>query len=441
MKRMRFVVVLAMVGGAAALPGQVRAETHAEIQAVDANGNPTHSKVLGFGIPWDPSKEIVLEGIALNAPDEIVPTDTELLIAFQGEGDDHAGTQIWSGGFFQDWPGPYEPYFAIQPGDRIRVTGFCAQFVGKTNVNEQHNSDPSRDFTIEVLGHPGMPVPELVPSCAVANTFDATRTTGGEYYQSRWVRLNNLTITLDTIGDWAAGEEVTVTDGTDTFQMMLAAMGDFDEVAAPTGTFDAVAIFDQEPRPLDFGASRTEHYRLWLKRTEHLLPAGAPFLVTAWSYHDHGALGSVGFDVSVPGAVETRSGGPTDILVTFDMPIAGLGGLDLSDVAVSSGTVTGVSLDSATELRVALTGVDDDNVFTMTFPGIIPSAGGAAVSQALAFDVRVGDVDLDGDVNIFDLLAVRNSLTLPVTDANVRLDVDPSGSINIFDLLAVRNNL
>lgn len=255
------------------------AETHSEIQAVDASGNATHPKVIRPGNPWSLDKQVVMEGIVVVAPYELTNTLTELLIAFQGEGADHAGTQIWSGAFFQDWPEPYDAYFGLLPGDRIRVTGYAAQFVGKANINEQHSDDPAKDFSIELLGHPGMPAPEVVPSVAVAKVFDATRATGGEYYQSRWVRMNNLTVT--TPATWQAGEEVTVTDGTDTMQMMLSAVGDFSSFAPPAGPFDVVALFDQEPRPLDFAASRMAHYRLWVKRTEHILPQGSPFPVVA----------------------------------------------------------------------------------------------------------------------------------------------------------------
>ncbi|HSW44742.1 MAG TPA: hypothetical protein VLM89_04140, partial [Phycisphaerae bacterium] len=147
-----------------------RAETHWEIQAVDAAGNTTHPKVIRPGNPWAPSKQIVIEGVVTVGPGEFVNTDTQMLIAFQGEGSDHAGTQIWSGAFFQEWPGPYGAYFGLLPGDRIRVTGYAAQFVGKTNINEQHSDDPARDFVIELIGRPGMPVPEVVPSVAVART-------------------------------------------------------------------------------------------------------------------------------------------------------------------------------------------------------------------------------------------------------------------------------
>jgi len=416
------------------------AETHSEIQAVDASGNATHPKVIRPGNPWSPALQVVMEGVIVAAPEELTDTASELLISFQGEGDDHAGTQIWSGAFFQDWPGPYAPYFGLLPGDRIRVTGYAAQFVGKVNINEQHSDDPAKDFVIEWIGHPGMPVPETVSDVATATTFDATRMTGGEYYQSRWVRMNNLTIT--TPETWQAHEEVTVTDGTGAMQMMLSATGDFDDYTPPTGPFDVVALFDQEPRPLDFAASRTGHYRLWVKRMGHILPPGAPFLSRAVSRVTHEAAGDFDIDVSVSGAVETRVQPQSALLlvVTFDRPVTGAGGLDASDVAVSGGSVASVTADDG-ELTVALTGVPQADNLTVQFPGIVSVANGAAVTQSLCFGVLRGDANADRTVNTSDYITVRGRIGLAVSAATFRSDVNADGAINTSDYVTIRGRI
>jgi hypothetical protein len=420
------------------MSGAAVGETHWEIQAVDASGDATHPKVIRPGYPWDPSKLVVMEGVVTVGAGEFVDTASELLIAFQGEGGDHAGTQIWSGAFFQDWPVPYDAYFGIEPGDRIRVTGYAAQFIGKSNINEQHSDDPARDFTIEVLGRAGMPAPEVVANVATAVTFDATRLTGGEYYQSRWVRMNNLTVTTPVL--WQAGEKVTVSDGTGSMAMKLSAVGDFDLYSAPAGVFDVVGLFDQEPDPLDFAALRTGHYRLWIKRMEHVLPAGGPFLVGAVSRRTHGSAGDFDIEVSESGAEETRSGGPTLVVVTFDRAVTGVGGLDPTDVELSSGVVSGVSANGG-ELSIVLAGTADAANLTIQFPGIVSTATGAPVVQSLCFGVLRGDVTLNRQVNAFDLNAVRARLGQAVTAANFRYDVAANGGLNAFDLTAVRANL
>jgi hypothetical protein len=324
--------------------GVALAETHGEIQAVDAAGDATHPKVIRPGVPWDLSKQVVLEGVVVVAPNELADTASELLIAFQGEGGDHACTQIWTGAFFQDWPEPYGAYFGLLPGDRIRVTGYAAQFIGKTNINEQHSDDPARDFVIELIGHAGMPVPEVVPSVAVAKAFDQTRATGGEYYQSRWVRMNNLTITSPET--WQAGEQVTVTDGTGSMPMMLSVVGDFDSYSPPAGAFDVVALFDQEPLPLDFAASRTEHYRLWVKRTEHILPPGGPFPFVVRADFDHD--GDV--DMADFGHLQRCMAGPSTIQIDpdcFDARLDADGDVDADDLAVFDNCFSGPNVPAS----------------------------------------------------------------------------------------------
>jgi len=320
------------------------AQTHSEIQAVDSAGNATHPKVIRPGVPWSPSLQVVMEGVVVVAPNELTDTASELLIAFQGESTDHAGTQIWTGAFFQDWPEPYNAYFGLLPGDRIRVTGYAAQFIGKANINEQHSDDPARDFVIELIGHPGMPVPEAVPSVAVAKTFDQTRATGGEYYQSRWVRMNNLTIT--TPETWQAGEQVTVTDGTGSMPMMLSATGDFDSYWPPEGAFDVVALFDQEPLPLDFAASPKEHYRLWVKRTEHILAPGAPFPLVIRADFDHdGDVDMVDF-----GHLQRCAVGPSTIQIApdcFDARLDADGDVDTDDLVVFDDCFSGPNVPAS----------------------------------------------------------------------------------------------
>jgi hypothetical protein len=433
-------VCVGIVAWAGLFASTTLAETHSEIQSVDVSGNAIHPKVIRPGNPWSLDKQVVMEGVVVVAPYELTDTATELLIAFQGEGTDHAGTQIWTGAFFQDWPEPYDAYFGLLPGDRIRVTGYAAQFVGKTNINEQHSDDPAKDFTIEVLGHPGMPTPQVVPSVAVAKIFDATRATGGEYFQNRWVRMNNLTIT--TPATWQAGEEVTVTDGVDSMQMMLSTVGDFSSFAAPAGPFDVVALFDQEPRPLDFAASRMAHYRLWVKKMAHILPPGAPFLVNAVSRMTHAGAGAFDIDVSVPGAIEMRRQGPSHLLlvVTFDRPVTGVGGLDPTDVSVSSGTVTVASVDGDV-LSISLVGVANAANLTVAFPGIVSVATVTPVSQSLCFGFLVGDVNRNRVVNSLDILGVRGRLNQTTTAANFMYDVAVNGSINSLDILAVRGSL
>lgn len=182
---------------------------------------------------------------------------------------------------------------------------------------------------------------------------------------------------------------------------------------------------------------------------EIVLPDLSPPMVSAAiSRRTHGTI-DYDVDLLAPLAgyavgVESRQGGPTELLITFNEPVFGAAGLDPSDVSVVDGlgspiTVTAVSI-AGSQLTVELSGVGNATRVTCTFGGIEDGDGSASVSS-LCFGVLLGDVTGDGTVNIFDLLNVRNQLALPVAAGNFRADIDLSNAINVFDLLSVRNRL
>jgi len=171
-------------------------------------------------------------------------------------------------------------------------------------------------------------------------------------------------------------------------------------------------------------------------------PSTPPVITAAQSVKTHGAAGDLSVDIPVvEGGSEPRDGGPTQLVVTFDQDVQGVGGLDVGDVVLSDGnaTVTDVSI-TGNVLTVGLTGVSDSVVLMVMFPGIENSAG-QACADTLCIRVLMGDTTGDGAVNIFDLVNVRNELGQQVTATNCRADVNVDGSISVFDLVAVRNQL
>ena len=161
-----------------------------------------------------------------------------------------------------------------------------------------------------------------------------------------------------------------------------------------------------------------------------------PVIVAANSVKTHEAAGNLGIDLPLTGdGVECRTGGPTQLVVTFDQDVYGSG--SLSDVWLSAGTVEGVTINANTA-TVNLSGVPDATVLTVAFPGI-ENATGQACSGALCIRVLSGDVNGDAEVNIFDLVIVRDNTSQAVTEANCRSDVNSDGEINIFDLVIVRD--
>lgn len=434
-------------------------DTHWNVQQVDANGNCVHPLVGapmldGYGNPIE-SNKVQLTGVVVADPDDLVDTASQYMLVVQGEGDDHAGTQLWSGIFFHDpnlWP---EYPLNVLCGDRVRVTGFIMDFIGKVNMNERHSGNPAVNFQVEVLEHVGMPDPEVVPMLAHANFFDQTRLTGGEWYQSRWVRVNSVEIVG---GDtWATGNQVIISDGTGQLGMKLSSAGDFSSYTPPAGKFDVLAVFDQEPHPLNFGASKKANYRVWVKRWADIIqPTEPPALVKAASRRAHGSAGEFDIDLPLQGAParETRIGGLTTLVLTFNEGIKAIDGtLDASEISLSVGQVDSVTLDGL-DLIVQVSGISDGSVtgagscVDVTVSGIADLADNALVGDT---DVRV--VVLAGDINgsappygdnMVDLTDMAKakanaSSNLELTKETCLFDVNVDGGITLTDMALVKS--
>lgn len=228
------------------------------IQAVDGNGLPTDPRVGGD--PMQASSWVSVEGIALNASSEMLPSSMWQVFV-QGEAPDAGGIACWHGSWFNPEGWPWPPFPDVQPGDRIRVDALISGHNGKVNINSRHSSDPGMQFVVTVLqAGVGMPIAKLVPSVADALIFDQTRATGGEHYQGQWSQLNDVELAS---GTWAPGETLTITDaGGDELNVFLSGPGDFAGYAAPVGSFNVRGIFDQEDPDLPYD----NNYRLWVKK-------------------------------------------------------------------------------------------------------------------------------------------------------------------------------
>jgi hypothetical protein len=255
--------------------------SHSQFQAVNSSGEQTYTA----------TQKVILEGIALHNPADMLdptPDDTitELFnlggqwqLFFQGEGEDHAGTAVYLAQLYDNLPwimpgGGYSnaqfmaelarlnaAQFSI--GDRIRVTGYFLSYKGKMNINEQHNNQPDHDFTIEVLERGvGLPKPEVVSLDELKDdqdrfVFDPARRVGGEYYQGRLIKIEDVNV-VDADG-WGPDGSLTVTKGTKTFPIKLGRgngiyAGSFN-LRQP---FDVIGILDQESTDLRSG------YRLYV---------------------------------------------------------------------------------------------------------------------------------------------------------------------------------
>ena len=216
------------------------AETNWNLQSVNSAGEGNS--------PWLVStNKVTVEGYILNRPQYMldgtpnyntIPYNTggQWQIFIQGDAADHAGTTIWMGQNYWNLPyaggiGRYtnEQWVAelnrldhdpctghlFMPGDKVRVTGLTKFYGGKTNINERHTTDPNNDVKIELvqLGA-GLPQPQVITLNMIKDVndnfiFDQTRQTGGEYYQSRLVRINNVHFVDANL--WAPGATLTIT--------------------------------------------------------------------------------------------------------------------------------------------------------------------------------------------------------------------------------------
>jgi len=262
------------------------AETNWNLQSVDSSG-------VGNS-PWLTSEDkVTIEGYILNRPEYMLngePNYNTILwdlggqwqIFIQGSEGDHAGTAVYMGQNYANMSGMgYGRYtndewlaeldrinndpctgHRFMPGDKVRVTGLTKLYGGKTNINERHDTDPGNDITIELvkLGA-GLPQPEVITLSQVKDAnnnfiFNSTRQTGGEYYQGRLVRINNVHFVNDA--NWGPNGKLIITDGARTLPLWLGIGPGITTGSNNLDTqFDVIGIFNQEN-------SYTAGYSVWV---------------------------------------------------------------------------------------------------------------------------------------------------------------------------------
>ncbi len=208
--------------------------------------------------------------------------------------------------------------------------------------------------------------------------------------------------------------------------------GDVDLVSAPPAGSPQVQAFA-------VAANQAVGSTITFEITEPNQDTDPPLLASAVSRKAHGGVGSFEVDVLAANATEGRSGGPTQVIVTFNEDVQGAGGLDTSDVQVTSGVVGNVGI-AGSVLTVDLSGATNASPLVMGFAGIQDLAGNPS-AETLCFSVLVGDVNGDKSVSVLDMVQIRNVLNQQTSGANFRADVNADGTVSILDLVGVRNAL
>jgi hypothetical protein len=283
--------------------GISRAETFTNLEAVDASGVST----------WNGSFPIVLTGVILNDPSEMLDSTPDFIPWDDGANmfelggqwqifvqtvspGDRGGVECWMAQNYGNLPWEGNSDFsytdtawasevsrvshdlatghAFQKGDLVTIIANGSLFYGgMQNINEEHSIDPSYDFTISLVSsNYGLPVPEVISLSSVIRTnlsatgidiFDPTRATGGEHWQGMRVRINGLT--LVTTNGWSTNSDwdsryCTATDGEGRQFPLIHPL--YDLGLAPTNRFDATGVFLQESGS---GTDGTFGYELFMQ--------------------------------------------------------------------------------------------------------------------------------------------------------------------------------
>jgi hypothetical protein len=241
--------------------------TNWDLQAVNSAGHAALPATQDLD-----NNKVVIEGICLNNPEDMLNPGSQWQIFIQGEGTDLGGTAAWTGSFFY---GQTSPTWAqelarlndsgFREGDRIRITGYAQEASGKTNINERHSPDPTYDFAVELIqAGVGLPTPELT-NIAELLTFDPSRETGGERYQCRRIKLEDVHYVS---GTWGRNTLVTIGDDLGNTLPLKLCNVDFG-TQAPVGKFDIIGLGNQE-------SGYTGGYQIWLTRADGIIPVPEP---------------------------------------------------------------------------------------------------------------------------------------------------------------------
>ena len=296
-----------------ALSAHATAESHKQFQAVTPTGASA----------WAPAYPVTLTGILLTDPGEMLdPTpnfqpassshmggEWQVVLQSVWPGD-RGGTLCWMGQNYalrrapgddsfsysnEEWLAELERVnhdpvtgHAFAKGDLVTVTANGSLFFGgKRNLNEMHRNEPEYDFSISlVASNYGLPNPQVLSLASLFRTndlnpatsediFDPARLTGGEFWQGMRVRINGLTLEAATgwnpSGTWAERRCV-ATDGED--RIIPLRLPRYNLGSAPTNTFDAIGILNQESGS---GIHGTNGYELFV---QEIVPS-APVILTA----------------------------------------------------------------------------------------------------------------------------------------------------------------
>jgi uncharacterized protein (TIGR02597 family) len=278
------------------------------------------------------------------------------------------------------------------------------------------------------------------------------------------VLLKKLAVSLTAIGGQAQDNPVSIVRPLN-IALNATGLGPSDNSFGPS---DQLLLFDNTVAAFDKLPSATYTYDTHWRRTgdatlsdrgADIIAAGTGFLirkvaggvsafwtnafpvsaVSAVSRKHHGGGANADFDVPLPlsGApgIECRSGGLTQVVVTFPVAVSITG----AQVTSGNASVTGVTeTGSTTTKTVNLTTGANAQWVTVTLPGV--NDGINTNDVAVRAGVLLADVNSSKRSDAGDVTAVRNhTVSIPNDSATARFDVNLSGRIDSGDVTATRN--
>ena len=292
MRTCGWVLRLAVLTGITASAVGAFGDTIWDYEAVDADGYGTHPLVGAnpYDGNGDPTQnQVTIAGVVIAGTGDFVDRNIPgfgsypfamYSIWVQDDNAAKGGIQCWAGaGYWWDTEPVWRTWPDVHAGSRVEVAGWLADYNGKVFINDHHDNELM--WTVTVLSNPGMPAAEVIPSVGVCSDFQQDRLSGGERWQTRWVKLEDVEI-VGGAENWGTNGEVIIsdTDGDDNLVMKLSVMGDFDGYGPPTGTFDVVGVFDQEDT--DGDPYYHDGYRLWVKTFGDITPVPEPASAFLW---------------------------------------------------------------------------------------------------------------------------------------------------------------
>ena len=249
--------------------------TNWDLQSVAPDGTP-NNPLLGT------LEKVIIEGIALNNPEDMLDQSSQWQVFVEGEGGDLGGTAAWAGKFYylegqEAWDSEVVRLNSsgFRQGDRIQITGYVGQVNGKANFNERHTGSPSMDFTVELLeSGVGLPTPELT-TIPEMNVFDPARLTGGERFQCRRIRIDGVHIIS---GTWGPNEELTIADDSGNELLMRLCNVGFGPM--PLGKFSVIGLGNQEGEIGNPNVGLIDGYQVWVTQADGIIAIPEPLGLT-----------------------------------------------------------------------------------------------------------------------------------------------------------------